>query len=167
MTSARLRFLRRMTALSRILSRRPRTRPCCLVNANFRLLWAARWAPLCLFFDPISDPASKAMGTHARHTSTFMEMVSPQLLVFLVITSGAFTIEWFALWSSLFDQRGCSSKVGIRAHARTLSVNVSRSGMRLMRRISASFKESSLTWLSMHADVSTVELSLTIPWTIA
>jgi hypothetical protein len=36
---------------------------------------------------------SKAMGTHARHTSTSMEMVSPQLLVFLVITSGAFTIE--------------------------------------------------------------------------
>ena len=71
MTSARLRFLRRMTALSRIVSRRPRTRPCCLVNANFRLLWAARWAPLCLFFDPISDPASKARGTHARHTSTF------------------------------------------------------------------------------------------------
>jgi len=52
------------------------------------------------------------MGTHARHALTFMEMVSPQLLVFLVITSGACTIEWFALWSSLFDQRGCSSKVG-------------------------------------------------------
>ena len=54
-------------------------------------LWVARWAPLCLFFDPISDSASKAMGTHARHTLTFLEMVSPQLLVFLVITSGAFS----------------------------------------------------------------------------
>ena len=50
-----------------------------------------------------------------------MEMVSPQLLVFLVITSGAFTIEWFALWSSLFDQRGCTSLVGIRARKGTFS----------------------------------------------
>jgi len=91
-------------------------------------------------------------------------MLSYQRLVFQVIIFDVFRIEWFAdwYWSSRFDQRVCPSKVGIMAnflaHARLLCVNVSRSEIWLMRRISASFKETSLTWLSMHVDISMVEI---------
>ena len=58
-----------------------------------------------------------------------MGTVLHQRLMYPVITSDASTIEWFAVWSSRFEQRGYQLKVDILVHARTLSVNVSRSGM--------------------------------------
>jgi hypothetical protein len=95
---------------------------------EFQIALGRKMGSLLHILQPYIGARIRSNGNVPR-TSTLTGTVSHQRLVYPEITSDASTIEWFVVWSSRFEQRGYQLKVDRLVHARTLSVNVSRSQM--------------------------------------
>jgi len=106
-TSARLRFQRRIKALSQTAFRYI----CSVRQRDFdNIALAANWTPPCLFWDLTSEHASEATGTHTHLMSTLMEMLLHHCLAYPEGNLDVSMTGWFAVWSNRFE-------LGTLAHA--------------------------------------------------